>query len=299
MFKKYFFILLITSIIFSCKKDDNSGGTPGAGSGPQITATGFVSSHIPGAKFSNYRLDSGIIKIPTVGTNISFNYSGVPSGTPWSDTLKSPTNLIDFPGASYTIGFKDSLLGQNLSIFRYYKTSTSDWSLLGDDYDALTISVAGTGSATIPKQAVKRNPVQILANFPLKYGDSSNQTCLSNLNAVVTIPPTPPLTTPTTGPLKINQEIKVNSRNICWGTLKIKGYTDSMQTVVQEYTTTTKNTFSSTNFFINALIPSILSSFGMTNGQSITTRVFRFWVPNKGLVMTINADGSANVTTGL
>ncbi len=289
------FILSICLIQACSKSDNGSGGS----STLQVTSTAFVNSHLPGAKLNNYRLDSGIIKIPILGTNILFNYANVPNGIPWSDTLKSPTNLIDFPGAIYTIGFKDSLFGQNISLFRYYKANSNEWSLMGDDYNAFTISVAGTGTAGIPKQAVKKNPIQILANFPIKYGDSSNQTCLSNLNAVVTIPPTPPLTTPITGPLTINQETKVNSKNICWGTLKIKGYSDSLQTIVQEYTTTIKNTYSSSNFIINALIPGILNNFGMTNGQSITTKVYRFWVPNKGLLMTLNADGSATVTTGL
>ncbi|MBS4043615.1 MAG: hypothetical protein KGZ59_07345 [Chitinophagaceae bacterium] len=295
--KKIFSALLILSVLVqACSKSDSGSGT---NSGPQITSTGFVNNHAPGNKLNNYRLDSGIIKIPSPGTSISFNYLNVPNGIPWSDTLKSPSNLIDFPGATYTIGFKDSLLGQNISLFRYYKANTTEWSLMGDDYNAFTLSISGTGTASIPKQAVKKNPVQILANFPIKYGDSSNQTCLSALNATVTTPPAPPLNLPITGPLTINQETKVNSRNICWGTLKIKGYTDSMQTVVQEYTTTIKNTYSSTNMFINALIPGILNSFGITNGQSITTKIYRFWVPNKGLVMTINADGSATVTTGL
>ncbi len=291
-------IIILSALVQACSKSDNGSGT-GVNNGPQITGSGFVNSHVPGAKFSNYRLDSGIIKIPTAGTAISFNYLSVPNGTPWTDTLKSPSNLLDFLGATYTIGFKDSLFGQNISLFRYYKSTSTEWSLMGDDYNAFTLSIAGTGSAAIPKQAVKKNPVQILVKFPIAYGDSSNQTCLSALNATVTTPPTPPLNTPITGPLTINQETKVNSKNICWGTLKIKGYTDSMQTVVQEYTTTIKNTYSSTNFFINALIPGILNNFGTTNGQSITTKVYRFWVPNKGLVMTINADGSATVTTGL
>ena len=290
--------IILSAIIQGCSKSDNGSGN-GGNSTPQITSTGFVNSHTPGNKLNNYRLDSGIIKIPTAGTAIAFNYLNVPNGTPWTDTIKSPTNLIDFPGATYTTGFKDSLFGQNISLFRYYKANTTEWSLMGDDYNAFTLSIAGTGSASIPKQAVKKNPVQVLAKFPIFYGDSSNQTCLSALNATVTTPPTPPLNTPITGPLTINQETKVNSKNICWGTLKIKGYTDSMQTVVQEYTTTIKNTYSSTNIFINALIPGILNSFGITNGQSITTKVYRFWVPNKGLVMMINADGSATVTTGL
>ncbi len=290
--------LILSTLVLACSKSDSGSGSV-TNNSPQITNTAFVNSHVPGAKFSNYRLDSGIIKTPTAGTAISFNYSNVPNGIPWSDTLKTATNLIDFPGATYTIGFKDSLLGQSLSLFRYYKSNSTEWSLMGDDYDALTLTIAGTGTAAIPKQAVKKNPVQILAKFPIIYGDSSNQTCLSALNATVTVPPTPPLTTPISGPLTINQETKVNSRNLCWGTLKIKGYTDSMQTVVQEYTTVIKNNYSSSNFIINALIPGILGNFGMTNGQSITTKVYRFWVPNKGLVMTINADGSATITTGL
>ena len=298
MLKKLLIVTSIIALVSSCKKDD-WGGTNIIPS-PQITSTAFIGNHIPGAKFNNYRLDSGIIKIPTAGgVSIAFDYTGVPNGTPWSDTLKSPTNLVDYPTASYATGLSDSLFGQKLTIQRYYKLNATTWSVLGDDYDALTISAAGTGSASIPKQAVKKNPSQILAQFPINYGDSMQQTCTSALNFIATIPPTPPLPTSTTGPITITQEIIVNSKNICWGTLRIKGYTDTMQVVVQKYTTTIKNTFSSTNLILSFAIPSILNNFNVTNGQSVTLTSYRFWAANKGLVMTINGDGSANVTTGL
>ena len=122
---------------------------------------------MPGAKFNNYRLDSGIIKVPISGTALQFNYAGVPNGTPWSDTLKAPTNFVDFAGATYTIGRKDSLFGQSFSLFRYYKTSSTSWTIMGDDNDAISITIPGTGSASIPKQAVKKVPQQIFLLFTL------------------------------------------------------------------------------------------------------------------------------------
>ncbi len=287
-----FFVVIAFS---SCKKNDDNGSGSTGSSAPQVSATAFISNHLAGSKLSGYRLDSGIIAIPTAGTNLRFDYASVPNGTPWSDTLKTPTNTVDYAGATYTNGLTQSMFGTNLSIFRYFKVSSTAWTVMGDDYSAATISIPTVGTASLAKQAVKSTPNQTLANFPVNYADSFVQTSASQLtfNASVTTP------VALNGPITVNQSIAVNSKNLAWGTLKVKGYTDSLQTVVQKYTTAITNNFTSTNPLISLALPSLLSSFGITNNQTITTTAYRFWVPNKGLVMTLNADGSATVTTGL
>lgn len=281
--------------ISSCKKDDNNGGGTTTPGGPQITATAFIGNHTAGSKLAGYRLDSGIVAIPTSGGSLSFNYASVPTGTPWADTLKTPTNTVDYAGATYTNGINQSMFGTNLSIFRYFQLTSSTWAIMGDDYDATTITIPTVGTASLAKQAVKLTPNQTLASFPINYADSFAQTSTGQLtfNANVTTP------VALNGPITVNQSIAVKSKNFAWGTLKIKGYSDSLQTVVQKYTTAITNNFTSTNPLISLALPGMLSNFGITNNQTITTTAYRFWVPNKGLVMTLNADGSATVTTGL
>lgn len=263
----------------------------------QVTATAFLNNYTAGSILGGYRLDSGIIAIPTADAMVSYNYLSVPNGTAWKDTLGAATNLVDFAGASYTRSFNLTMLGTNLTVSRYTQVNTSGWAVLGDDYGAATVTIPGTGSLNFPKQAVKATPVQKLVNFPVSYGDSISQTSATVLNATANA--TLPFIGSTTGPLTITQTTTVSSKNIAWGTMKIKGYTDSLSTIVQKYTTSIKTDIASSNTTISALIPSILSQYGVTNGQVITTTLYRYWVVGKGLVMTLNGDGSATVTTGL
>lgn len=290
----FIYVVALLSIV-SCKKsDDNNGGSTVSG-GPQVTATAFISSHLSGSKLEGYRLDSGIISVPISATGFTLNYLSVPNGTAWKDTLKAATNTIDFPNATYTNGINQTMLGTNLSIFRYFKVSNTSWAVMGDDYGAATISIPTLGTASLAKQAVKLTPNQNLANFPINYRDSFAQTCTGQLtfNANITSPIT------LNGPITVNQSTSVKSNNIAWGILKIKGYSDSLSTVIQKYSTEVTTNFSSTNPLINAVLPQLLSNFGMTNNQIISTTTYRFWAVGKGLVMTLNADGTATVTTGL
>ena len=296
MNKKLLAVLACIVILNSCKKDDNNNGGGSTSSGVQITGAVFLSSHTPGVKHSNYRLDSGVVAFPTAGTSLSFNYSNVSDTAKWSDTLLAPTNLTAFPAATYMVGFNQSTLGQNISLNRYYQATTSSWNILGDDYGALNVTVA-QGSLAIAAQAVKATPVQTLANFPISYGDSIKQTSVSVLNATASA--TVPILGSITGPLTVTQTTTVNSKNFAWGTLKLKGYSDSMSVVVQKYSTDVKTDISSSNPTISALIPTILSQYGGTNGQTVTITTYRFWAKDKGLVMTLNSNGTANITTGL
>ncbi len=295
MNKKLLTVLGVIVILASCKKDDNNGGG-GVSGGIQITGAVFLNSHAPGVKHNNYRLDSGVVASPVAGTSLSFNYSNVSDTAKWSDTLLTPTNLTAFPSAKYMVGFNQSTLGQNISLNRYYEATTSAWNILGDDYGALNVTVS-QGSLAIAAQAVHATPVQTLANFPISYGDSIKQTSVSVLNATATA--AVPIFGTITGPLTVTQTTTVNSKNMAWGTLKLKGYTDSMSVVVQKYITDVKTDITSTNATISALIPTILSQYGGTNGQVNTITTYRFWAKDKGLVMTLNSNGTANVTTGL
>jgi len=296
MSKNIYFYVFAFLIVTSCKKsDDNNGSATPTATGPQITANAFINSHLSGSKLEGYRLDSGIISVPTSTSGFTFNYLSVPNGTAWKDTLKAVTNTTDFPNATYTNGINQTMLGTNLSIFRYFKVSNTAWTIMGDDYGAATISIPTLGTASLAKQAVKLTPNQTLASFPINYRDSFAQTCSGQLtfNANITSP------IALNGPITVNQSTSVKSNNIAWGTMKIKGYADSLSTVIQKYSTDITTNFSSTNPLINAVLPQLLSNFGMTNNQTISTTSYRYWVVGKGLVMTLNADGTATVTTGL
>ncbi len=292
--KKIFAILFLASSIIACKKDDDNGsGNNGGGSSPQITSATFQAQYSAGAKLSGYVLDSGIIATPVSGTNLTYDYASITMGAAWKDTLKTPANTTDFSTATYMRGFTQSLLGQSASLDNYFQLSSSSWVNLGS-YNSSPISVTVTqGSLSIPAQASKQSPVLPLVNFPIAYGDVITQTCTSSINATANATVSG---FSITGPVTTKQTTSVDSKNIAWGTLKLKGYANPMQCIVQKYTTSVKTDVTSTNTTLSLLIPSILSQYGVTNGQTVTLTTYRFWVENKGLVMTLNANGTANVT---
>lgn len=301
----------VVALISSCKKDDGGGGSTGNG-GPQISSTDFINHHTPNTKQNGYRLDSGIIKTPEASANLVLDYSTVIKSADWSDSLKPPANTTDFPSATYMRGVNQQVLGQSLTLNQYYQVSSSSWTNLGNYLGTpATVPLPTIGTIEVPAQAAKQLPALILASFPIVYNDSLSQTSTNVITTkatgTVTIPPTPPLTSPTTinlnnEPLNITQTTTVKSKNIGWGTLQLKEYTGTMQVVVQRYTTSVKTDVSFPNSpLYNAFINMFLSSanLGITNGQVIALTTYRFWVPGKGLIMTLNADGSATVTTGL
>jgi len=310
MKKILLFGLVGVVVLNSCKKSDDGNGGSGTTGGPQIASTTFIANHSAGSKPSGYRLDSGSIKTPVVGVNLAFNYDTVTKRGNWSDTFKTPLNTADFSTATYMTGVNQQLLGQNISLNQYFQVSSSSWLNLGNYMGtALNAPIPSIGSISVPVQAAKQNSGLILANFPVSYGDSIAQTSTNVVTAKVTA------STTVSGPggvqvpvnlnnesLTITQTTTVASKNICWGTLTLKDYTGSMQVVVQKYTTSIKTDLAfPNNPLYNAAIGAFLSSgnLGITNGQVVTQTAYRFWAVGKGLVMTVNADGTANVTTGL
>ena len=290
--RKIFSIALLAASIVACKKDDNGTGSNGSG-GPQITGATFQTQYSAGATVSGYAVDSGIIATPVAGSDLTYNYANITMGAPWKDTLKTPANTADFPTATYMRGFNQSLLGQSASLDNYYQVSTSNWSNLGSYYNVPINVTVAQGSLSIPVQAAKQNPAITIINFPVSYGDSIAQTSTSSINASASATVSG---FAINGPITTTQTTTVASKNIAWGTLKLKGYADSMQCVVQKYTTSIKTDVTSSNAILSSLIPTILSQYGVTNGQTVTLTTYRFWAANKGLVMTLNANGTANVT---
>jgi hypothetical protein len=292
MYKKIVTLLSVVAILSSCKKSDDGGSTNTAGaSGPQITATAFISNHSAGSKLAGYYLDSGSIKFPVSGTNLSFKYDTVTIKGNWGDTLKSPLNTVDFAGATYMRGINQQILNQSVALNQYFQVTSSNWVLMGSYLDLpLNISIPSVGSIALPAQASKQVASLILASFPINYNDSVNQTSTNAITATASA-------SGITGPITISQETKLNSKNIAWGSLKLKGYADSMQVVIQKYTTVTSTNITSTNPLLSLAIPSIISNYGLD--KPVTTTLYRYWAKDKGLVMTLNADGTANITTGL
>ena len=291
--KKIFLILLISTTIFSCKKDDGSGNPTGSG-GLQITSATFQAQFGAGAKLSGYTVDSGVIKIPVTGANLAYNYANITMGAAWKDTLKIPGTA--FSGATYMSGSSLNLFGQAASFFTYYKIDNNSWTVLGDDVSAINATIPGTGSISSAAQTSARTPIQTMVNFPISYTDSFQQASTSSLSfaASATIPGIP---LPINGPVTITQTTTATSKNLAWGTLKLKGYTDSMQCVVQKYTTSTSTSGSSTNPLLSAAIPQVLASAGIDPTKPTVVTTYRFWVANKGLVMTLNSvNGKAYVS---
>jgi hypothetical protein len=293
--KNLLVFFLLTQLFVSCQKELSGEGS-NINTVPIISSNTVISSLQPNTKRLGYMLDSGIIALPNESANQKFDYSLVPNGTPWSDSLKQPENVTAFPTASYMTGFNLDILGQSINGNEYFQLSNSQWSNLGNYFSpAINIDLQGY-SLNIPAQASKNNSAQILVNFPIAYNDSFNQTSTSaftfdaggTFNGFTF-----------SGPITITTSTKIISNNIGYGNLKIRGYTDSMAVVVQRYTTTVTNSFSSTNFLINSLLSGLISQAGVDPNQSIITTEYRFWAVNKGLVMQLTANGMAFVRTGL
>lgn len=289
--------LLAIAIVFAfsaCQKQLDGGDT--GQSAITIAASTVASSMKVNTKESGYQLDSGVIAIPIAGSNLSLNYANVPDNVPYSDSFKTPTNLIDFPTATYMAGLSQDILGQNLSINQYFQVSTSSWSLLGNNFPSpINVTVQGF-QIDVPVQTNKTNPTQLLVNFPIKLGDSITQAITNSftLNIAGTVQGFP-----ISGPIKITTTTAVQSKNIADGSLKLKGYTDSLAIVVQAYSSTTTTNFSSTNPILNAALSGILSQVGLTNNQTVSTTLYRFWARGKGLVITREITGRARVRVGL
>lgn len=297
--KHIFIALLCITAIVSCKKDDGGSGGGTTGNSFVITGSSMVGIYTPGKALAGYITDSGVIAVPTSDTGLKFNYATIAMTTPWKDTLKTPNNTADYPSATYMQGFSQNILGQNLMLNQFFQLSTSSWLNLGSYTNGLSVTVpfsTYTASITVPAQASKQTPSQVLVNFPIAYQDSFNNSTSSvvTANASASI-----MGLPVTGDITTTRTTAVNSKNIAWGTLKLNGYTDSMKVIVQKYTTTEKTNITSTNALISSLIPQVLDSLKMpANGTPITQTSYRFWA-SRGLVMTLNANGSATVTTGL
>lgn len=289
-------VLFLSYLFTSCQKELSGDGGGASSISPVITSADVAASIQPDSSISGYVLDSGIISIPIAGIDQRFDYSGVPNGRPWTDTLKAPENLADYPNATYMTGLNLDILGQNISGNLYYQLSNTQWSNLGS-YFSPGINVDLQGYAlNIPAQASKSNPPQTLVNFPITYNDSINQSSSSaftfeaggSFNGFTF-----------SGPITITISTQVKSNNLAYGNLTLRGYNDWMGVVVQRYSTTVTTTFSSTNFIINTLLNGLLTQLGVDPNQSITATEYRFWAVNKGMVLSIAADGSAYVRTGL
>jgi hypothetical protein len=295
--KKLIYLLCLVFIVASCQKEiDWSTNNPAADNSYDVAGSTVVTSMPANIRISGYFLDSGVVAVPDSGINLRFDYANVPDNQTWNDSLKTPANTTDYPQAKYMTGISQSLAGQTLSANEYFSLSTSSWNDLGGYFSPATSFSQGGFGIDIPQQANKNNPAQTLVNFPVKYKDSINQSVNSSVNLQISgnfsgIP--------FNGPLTISLATVVNSKNIGYGYLKLKGYTDSLRVVVQRYTTSVTTTFSSTNIIINTLLATLLSQVGIPNGQTITTTVYRFWAKNKGLVMTREANGVARIRTGL
>jgi hypothetical protein len=295
--KKIIFAATILFTMYSCKKDSdaNTDNSPTTNS-PVITSTTVINSMLPNKKIGGYRLDSGIIAKPNSGINQSFNYWNVPAGMPWSESLKTPINLTAYPTATYMTGTNQSFLGQSFAMNQYYKLSNQSWNDLGGYFGAAFNFNYSGYAVNIPQQATKNNPEQILVNFPIKYNDSINQIATSSYT--MQISGTVSGFT-FNGPLTATTTTTVYSKNIAYGYLKIRSYTDSMPVVVQQYATEAKTNFSSTNILINSLLSSILSQLNLPNNGIVYNTEYRFWAKDKGLVMRREGNGVAFIRTGL
>lgn len=271
--KKILFVALAIASITSCKKDDGGGNTA-----VNVAITG-------------YKLDSGIISLPSASASLALDYSNVSTANAWNDTQRIATNAA-FVGATYMTSANTTLLGQTIGISTYYKKDASIWSELGDDFgNNVNLSLGGI-SATITNGAMVKSPALTLANLPVNYNDSFQSNANSSLNLNATYGGA-------TIPVTVNLATTGKSKNISTGTLKLNGYSGTMNVVVQKYTRTVATSVS-TNPLFQSTLNGLLNTYGFTNGQqTITLTEYRYWVAGKGLVMTLYANGQAYVTTGL
>jgi hypothetical protein len=298
--KKIFYLMLGLATITACKKEDNK-SLAGPIGGEQITSATVLASVSAGKVASNYRLDSNVIKIPVADTNIFLNYSSVNTSNSYTDSFKAPNNSTTYATATYMRGVTQNVLGNNIAFNNFFRVNSTSWVNLGSyTPNSVNIPIPTVGSITVPSQAPVNNPSQILVNFPIAYGDSIAQTSTNVINTLVTANYSGFVLNNET--LSLTTQTTVASKNIAWGKMRIAGYTDTSDIIIQRYTTKVKLTFSFTGPsapLYNLSLNSILQPYGITNGQETTLTEYRYWAKNKGLIMTLQSNGVALVRTDL
>lgn len=297
--KKVFYILLALASITSCKKDDgSSGGNNNSNNGLQITSDSVIASMSPGTVTSNYRVDSGIIAIPTSATNAFYNYPNISTNRSIRDSFLTPASVSAYSTATYMQGVNQSILNNNVSFNRFYRINATNWVELGSHLaNNVNIPIPSVGSINIPSQSAVNNGAIINVNFPIQYGDTIAQTSSSVINTGITANYSG--FTLNNEPFRITTTTVVASKNMAWGKMKINGYSDTLDVIVQRYTTTVTINFSFANSIYNSFLNSLLSSYGVSNNQQTTFTEYRYWAKNKGLVMVQQSNGSATVRTDL
>ena len=302
MKKSILSLFTMSLVIASCSKNDDAVVTPPAPVAPTATTITIAdaSRNFPvSGTINETPFATGVATIPTTGANKTFDYSGLVLGTPFSYAGGNVANTA-FATATSSQNVFTTFIGstQTAAGVTYYKTNTADFSLLGIKYNTDTVlNYPGVGTVNFLAQNVLNIPAQKIAEFPMTYNQSTSQVVRATTNFTVDSPalPAPNL------PAKYEDVKTITTSNIAWGTVKIPGYANAMNTLVQKTTESVVRNY----FLINAtggydpMPAQLLQAVGIVDGATTVFTDYKFWVAGKGFVLRINANGSGSIYNGM
>lgn len=294
-------LLTISLLAFGCKKSDSTPSpSPSAPIAPVVNSDAGIKNHPSSGTISGYTFDSNKVVIPIAGENLVYDYSGLAIKANITSTYG---NAINSAYAGSTSSYAEQLsfssgtgpvstLGTN-----FYLVNSSVSSYMGYSIAALTTNYPSIGgTVSYPNQNVVYSPNINLAKFPMKYADTYNQ----KISSKTVFTANAPAAGINNAAGEYRDTNTITFDHFAWGTLKLNGYSGSMQVLVQKSVDTAKR-----NYFLNlgaGMAPapaSVLNALGLTDGSIVIATAYKFWVPGKGVVMFVNSNGSGTVHTGL
>ena len=285
----------VALFLTACSKDDAVVATPTA---PIITSADGDKNFPSSGSLNQSDFAVGSVAIPTAGENKMFDHSKIVLTSPYAIPFGKLSNT-DFASATSTISGMSGFINndQTTPTVYYYGSTATSLSFLGTKFDAATLNYPGVGSVAFLAQNVVNTPAFKMAEFPMMYNASFNQTTTATTNLTVDSPALPAPNIP-------GKYVDVNtstSANIAWGTLKIPGYSSEMKVLVQKVSESVKRNY----FLMNAnggfdpMPAMLLQAVSLTDGAISTSVYYRYWVAGKGYVMVVNENGSGYVVNNL
>lgn len=282
----------------SCSKDEAVATPPSAPTATIITSADASKNFPASGTISRSTFPAGSVPLMVEGPNMIFSYGNI-TVTAASTTNGANVANTSFPTATSTLNYNTTFFGStsNTAAVDYLLANGTNLLLLGTQFGVTNISFPGVGSISFPLQSVVLSTPQKLAEFPMKYNDTSTQNLTSTVNFFVTSPALP---APNVPARYIDTETITNV-NVAWGSLRIPGYAAPMQTLVQKVTERNVR-----NYFLmgaggafGPMPAQLLQAVQLTDGAVTTTVYYRYWVAGKGFVMVSNDLGGGVIFNGL
>lgn len=286
-------LMALSFAFISCNDDETAPATA-----PVIAGNVALKNYPASGTITTRSFNANTIAIPTAGANLVFDYNAITLQLPVTSNGGLSPNPA-FATATSSINTISNFLGSNQDVptVNYYNANNTSQSFLGTKYNALNINFPGVGSVAFPQQNVASVPAYKLAEFPMTFNQSFSQSTSNTTNFSVNSPALPAPNVPARY-IDVNTSLSVN---IAWGTLKIPGYSQPMQALVQKVTESIKRNY----FLMNAsggfdpMPAMLLGAVGLVDGEITNFTYYQYWVADKGNVLFVDNDGSGFVTLGL